>query len=121
MIALDMIVGAVIFCVVFLVVLFFLSLFRGAAMIRRAELAFLSADPADEMSPEFRARLQAWVRTAGIVDQARADFEPAPPVSSDPGEAKWLRLIDPDSPEYDAIAEWWHNLSPDLRRKADTP
>lgn len=117
--ALDVLVGAVIFCVVFLVALFVLSLFRGARMVRQAELALLSADPADEMSPAFRAKLQEWARTAAAIDQARADFEPAPPVSSDPGEALWQRLIDPDSPDYMVEAEWWHNIAPELRRKAN--
>lgn len=31
-------------------------------------------------------------------------------------EYAWRRLIDPDSPEYNALAEFAHNLNPTLRK-----
>ena len=49
MIALDMIVGAVIFCVVFLVALFVMALFRGARMVSGAD-AELEARVAAELA-----------------------------------------------------------------------
>ncbi|WP_020580158.1 hypothetical protein [Actinopolymorpha alba] len=39
-----------------------------------------------------------------------------PPAKPDLGEDRWERLIDPDSPDYNALAEWANNIAPELRK-----
>lgn len=54
-----MIVGALIFCVVFLLALFVMALFRGARIVRGAD-AYL--DDNDHLSGELADRVDAWRR-----------------------------------------------------------
>lgn len=110
--------------VLLLVALLFLGTFGLARASARAELAVLEADPADLMGPVMAARFAEYERrlvdAVRSIDNLDVAVEEALAVANaepvDPYELQWRRYCDPDSPDYSAIAEWWNNIHPDLRR-----
>lgn len=75
-------------------------------------------DPHDSNAPYWQRRFDRFKehadRALGIVANDSRP-EPPPDCDFDPDE-RWKRLIDPDSPDYNALAEFANNLHPSLRR-----
>ena len=114
---LDILVGALVACGVYFIVR---GLVVGVRMVATAPLP-ATDDPADQMSPAMRAQFDAFNaaidQAIAIANSSGMPYEPRPAVDY---EARWLSLIDPDSPDYNALAEWAHNIHPSLR-KVRTP